>query len=166
MKLQLLVGTIASAKTTYAKNAAKEGFICLNDDDVVTTLHGGVYGLYSNDLKIMYKSVENHIATTALSFKRNLLVDRGLNVSKKARKRWLALASSFDVPCEAVLFAIEAPEVHAQRRFNSDNRGYSYEYWLKVANSHIDSYQEPTLEEGFNKIYRISFDEIQKGRVL
>src|SRR6516162_2712793 len=156
-KLQVLVGMIASGKSTYARNAARQGVICLNDDAIVNLLHADDYTLYDKGLKVLYKTVENHIIGTALAMRRTVMVDRGLNVSVAGRRRWLALAKSFDVRCEALLFKNEGPVVHAQRRADSDARGHDLAYWLEVAEAHHDSYAPPTLEEGFDRVKAVSW---------
>jgi predicted kinase len=165
-KIQCLVGMIASGKSTYARNAARQGVICMNDDAIVNMLHADDYTLYDKSLKVLYKSIENQIIGTALAMKRPVLVDRGLNVSVEGRKRWLALAKSFDVSCEAIVFKNEGPEVHAKRRTKSDARGHDYGYWLGVASMHYAAYVEPELSEGFSKVHYISFEEIQQGKVI
>lgn len=163
MKLQVLIGNIASGKSTYCKNAARSGIICLNDDAIVNMLHGNEYTLYDPKLKILYKSVENNIIETALSLQKIVLIDRGLNVSLHGRKRWIALAQSFDMPIEAIVFKLEEPEIHAHRRFDSDARGLDFLHWKKVAEKFSAEYVEPKLEEGFDKVNHISFKEIQEG---
>jgi hypothetical protein len=45
-----------------------------------------------------------------------------------------------------------SPEEHAKRRYESDSRGYSLEYWTKVAKAHLAEYEPPTLNEGFTEI--------------
>jgi hypothetical protein len=84
----------------------------------------------------------------------------------QGRQRWIALAKSFDVQCEAIVFKNDGPEVHAQRRFNSDARGRPLEYWQFVANLHDGQWVDPTLTEGFSNIYHISFAEITEGKVI
>lgn len=163
MKIHLLIGPVASGKTSYCRNAARQGIICLNDDNIVNMLHGGDYTLYDSGLKLLYKSIENQIIATALSMQRTIIVDRGLNVSLVGRKRFIALAQSFDVSIEAIVFKNEGPEVHAKRRTESDSRGHDYEYWKKVAEWHHSQYVEPTLSEGFDVVHHISFEEIQRG---
>lgn len=166
MKLQVLVGMIASGKSSYARSAAQKGIICLNDDAIVNMLHADDYTLYDKSLKVLYKSVENHVIGTALAMQRVVMVDRGLNVSVRGRKRWIALANSFDVSCEAIVFKNEGPEVHATRRSQMDSRGHPFEYWLKVAKRHQSEYQEPSVDEGFAAVHYISFGEIQEGKVI
>jgi predicted kinase len=166
MKLQVLVGMIASGKSTYARFAAHQGVLCMNDDAIVNMLHADDYTLYSEQLKILYKSVENHVVGTGLAMGRPVLVDRGLNVSKNGRQRWLSLAKSFDVPCEAIVFENAGPQVHARRRTTSDPRGHTFEYWSRVAEVHNSLYILPSKEEGFDAIHYISYDEIKQGKVI
>lgn len=166
MKIQVLVGMIASGKSTYAKNAAKTGVLCVNDDAIVNMLHADDYTLYDTKLKTLYKSLENQVIGTVLSMGRTVLVDRGLNCSAEGRERWLALAKSFDVPCEAILFSNDGPAVHAKRRTESDSRGHDYSYWFRVANVHHAAFKVPLVEEGFSKVHLISFGEIQQGKVI
>lgn len=166
MKLQILVGPISSGKTTYCKIAASKGFICINDDAIVNMLHGNNYQLYNSNLKPLYKSVENNIVSTALAMNLPVIVDRALNVGIESRKRWIALAKAIDIPCEAVIFEREDPKIHAKRRFTSDSRGHSYDYWVKVAQKHDSIYVTPTVQEGFDYISHISFEQIQKGEIL
>jgi predicted kinase len=166
MKIQVLVGMIASGKSTYARNAAKSGVICMNDDAIVNMLHADDYTLYDKSLKILYKTIENQIIGTALAMKRVVLVDRGLNVSRRGRRRWLAMAQSYDVPCEAIVFNNEGPEIHAKRRTDCDPRGHDYSYWLDCASHHFREYTEPSLGEGFTNIHFVTFDDIQRGKVF
>lgn len=157
---------IASCKSTYCKNAALNKIVCINDDSIVNMLHADQYVLYDPSLKILYKSIENHIISTALSMNKVVLIDRALNLSKKSRQRWIALANSFDVKIELIKTKIELPEIHAERRMKSDPRGHDFEYWKRVAEEHFQNYVAPSLEEGFSEIHEISFDEIKSGKVF
>jgi len=165
-KIQVLVGMIASGKSTYAKNIAKAGAIIVNDDSIVNAVHADDYTLYDKKLKVLYKSTENHIISIAASLDRLIVVDRGLNGSINGRQRWLSLARALDMKCEAVVFKNEGPETHAQRRSAGDSRGHSFDYWLKVAKAHNSDYSEPTVAEGFDSVHHIDFEDIQKGKVI
>lgn len=165
-KIYVLVGMIASGKSTYCKNAAKSGQVIMNDDAIVNMLHADDYTLYDKKLKILYKSIENNIISLGLCMGRTVVIDRGLNVSKSARQRWIAIARSFDVPCEAIIFPKVDNAVHARRRFESASRGHSYDYWLKVATEHDKQYEEPASVEGFDKVHHIQYTDITCGLVL
>jgi len=150
--IELLIGPISSGKSTWAKQRAEEGWIVINDDSIVNSVHGGSYFLYDKSLKPLYKSIENHILVTAIAMGKNVVIDRALDLNKKSRLRWIALAKSLDIPIQARLFKINDPEIHARRRFEDDPRGLTYDHWLEAAQRHHDSYDPPTLEEGFDHI--------------
>ncbi len=76
-KIQVLVGMIAAGKSSYCRNAARTGIICMNDDVIVNMLHGDDYTLYNKQLKAFYKSIDNHIVVSALLMDRTIIVDRG-----------------------------------------------------------------------------------------
>jgi len=165
MKLELLIGPIASGKSTYCRKAADEGAIILNDDSIVTAVHGGDYRLYSKLLKPLYKSVENTIVCTALVMGLHLIVDRP-NHSIKMRRRYIGLAHSFDATVELVMFKREDPEIHAERRFKSDPRGHSLCYWIDVADYHEFIYEPPNQDiEQFDEISEWDFATAKKKEV-
>ena len=160
MRLIVLVGMIASGKSTLAKKLASEGAVIVNDDAIVTAVHGGDYTLYERRLKPLYKSIENHITTTGIALGRCVVVDRGVNVSRSARARWVALARSLDIPSIAVCFPNEGAHVHAERRHTHDARGCSFESWLEVAKRHEADFSIPTLDEGFNRVVLVDHSEL------
>jgi len=151
-RIEVLVGMIASGKSTYSAKRAQEGAIVINDDSIVTAVHGGVYTLYSKELKPLYKSIEDHILHIAIAMGKDVIIDRGLNLARQSRVRWIALAKSLEAEPIAILFPIESPEVHAKRRTEHDSRGTSYERWLVNARHHLSVYQEVQAEEGFSEI--------------
>lgn len=150
--IEVLVGPIASGKSTHSHFRAKDGWVILNDDAIVSMVHGGHYDLYSESWKPLYKSIEDHLLHIAVAMDKNLVVDRGVNNAISSRVRWIALARSLDVPIRAVQFQVFPPMVHAQRRAESDSRGYDLSYWQHVAEIHAARYEPPTLAEGFCEI--------------
>lgn len=164
-KIHVLIGMIASGKSTYCQSAAKAGILSMNDDAIVQLLHGSDYSLYDKNLKILYKSIETSIVSLCLCQGKIVAIDRGVNISVASRKRWIAIAHSYDVPCEAIVFPKDTPEVHAARRAK-DGRGHDYDYWLWVATRHNSSYNVPSLDEGFDKIHAISYEQIIAGEVI
>ena len=162
-KIQVLCGTIASGKSSYSKQEASKGAIIINDDAIVNALHGDNYKLYNPSLTPLYKSVENHIASIAVSLKVPvIIVDRGTNLTIASRRRWIGIAHSLNVKCEALCFQMESPDIHAHRRWREDNRGYAGAYWLDVAKHHFKIYEPPTIAEGFESIINIEYKDIQK----
>lgn len=64
--IQVLVGMIASGKSTYARNAARRGFLVVSEDEIVKLVHGQDYKLYDDALKPIYKTIENQIVGSAI----------------------------------------------------------------------------------------------------
>lgn len=149
--IELLIGMIASGKSTWARQRAGQGWLVVNDDAIVTMLHGGDYHGYNQKYKALYKAVEDTILHTAVAMGKDVVIDR-TNLSPASRRRWLSLGASLGVPVRGVVFQMETPEVHARRRADADGRGYSYEYWLRVARHHLAHHGPPTLDEGFAEI--------------
>lgn len=155
-RILVLVGTIASGKSTFTRRRAMSGnYLVVNDDAIVQAVHGGDYRLYDKKLKPLYKGVENQIAVTAIGLGYSVVVDRGVNLSIDSRRRWIGLGHSLDVPVEAVVFPFESAEAHAKRRAEKDGRGHGGAYWFEVARSHIGRYEPPTLAEGFRAISEV-----------
>ena len=155
--LKVLCGMISSGKSTYANQKAGEGWIIVNDDNVVNCVHNGNYTFYDKSLKPLYKSIEDHILHTSVAMGKNVVIDRAHDLNDKSRARWIALGRALDVPVQAVIFEVFSPEIHARRRTDSDARGYDYSYWLKVAKSHADKYVCPDLQEGFESIEAVKW---------
>lgn len=149
--VEVLIGPIASGKSTYCKKKAKEGFIIINDDSIVNAMHANNYLLYEESLKPLYKGIENTALHLALSLGKSVIIDRP-NYSIGMRRRYIAIANSLDIPVVAIKFKDEGAEEHVKRRMESDGRGSKQEYWEMVYNIHKKLYEEPSLSEGFSGI--------------
>lgn len=148
----LLIGCIGSGKSTWIKNNIDEKSLIINDDAIVNCFHADNYKLYNKNLKPLYKSIENLAISWGLNSGLDVIIDRP-NLNVNTRRRYIELARSFD--CEniiAVIFPLITPETSAKRRVSGDNRGRSYEYWLKAAQYQMDRYNEVRLSEGFSEI--------------
>jgi len=152
MVVEILIGNIASGKSTYCLEKVKEGAIVVNDDAIVNSVHCDQYGLYDKELKPLYKAVENQIVTSALMLGKNVVIDRGVNLTPGSRRRFIGLGHSMDSQVIAVVFPFCDPQVHADRRQIDDLRGYPTEYWLKIATTFQNKYVPPSLDEGFDGI--------------
>jgi predicted kinase len=150
-KIEVLVGMIASGKSTYTTRRAQDGAVIVNDDSIVTAIHGGNYTLYKDSLKPLYKSVESHIIIQALLLGQDVVIDRP-NYRISTRQRYIGIAKMMDVDCIGVIFDKQPADVHAQRRFRSDPRGHTIQYWTMVAQEHEANWEYATQEEGFDGV--------------
>lgn len=150
--IEILIGTIASGKSMYCKRRASEGAVIINDDSIVLAVHGGNYLLYDKELKPLYKTIELAIFSSAALLKRDVIIDRGLSLTRESRLRWIGLAKSFDLPIHARVFEFASPYEHAKRRFKSNDRGLSLLVWWLVVLRHKRIYSPPLINEGFDAI--------------
>lgn len=156
LKIELLVGEIASGKSTYAKKRAREGAVIVNDDAVVTAVHGGDYTLYNDSFRCIYKNVGLTIIGTAMALGKDVIIDK-TNLTVVQRKKYIGLAESYNAESWAIVFPSEDYKIHAQRRYDADSRGVSLEQWVRVARGHAEKYQEPCTNEGFAGIVNIAY---------
>jgi predicted kinase len=154
LRVEILVGMIASGKSTYCQKRASEGAIIINDDAIVTAVHGGDYTLYDENLKHLYKSITNNILHMSLALGKHVVIDRP-GITRSQRRRPIALANSLEASAVIIKFPMESPEIHAKRRYDHDDRGHTYTKWLDVARYHASIYEEPNENEGYGMIIHI-----------
>lgn len=167
-KLYVLVGMIASGKSTWAREKADEGAVVVCHDDLTQMLHGRYR--YEADMRICYRQMEEEIADAALLWGRDVVIDR-THLTRESRKRWIDFGRNLNrihrwrgrrepfVEVIAVAFPRKIAYVHAKRRYESDSRGRSFHEWRQVAGHNQDQADAEPLSdaEGFDRIIR---DEI------
>ncbi len=148
----ILIGNIASGKTTYTKDVLDPKTIVVCGDNITDCVHAK-YTEYSVGLKPLYKAVEHTIITQAAAADCDIVIDR-MNASKKSRQRYISLAKSLGYSVVAVIMDQSDASTHATRRFECESRGVSLDTWIGVANGFVKQYEKPTHKEGFDDIRR------------
>jgi predicted kinase len=156
-KLDLLIGMIASGKSTYARTRAEEGALIICHDDLTTMLHGCYR--YEPALKPAYRAMMVGLAFEAIMAGRDVIIDR-THLDRESRRHWLAQARQGSWPAEliAVVFPRASAKAHARRRFEADARGRSHAEWLAAALHHAAQAEAEPLDweaEGFSSCTRI-----------
>jgi hypothetical protein len=157
-RLELLVGMVASGKTTYARDRADHGALVVSHDDLTQMLHGRYR--YEPDLKPTYRAMMRYAARHGLEEGRDVVIDR-TNLTRESRRYWTGAAAVWGVPIVAVVFPRMGPASHAMRRFEADPRGRSYVEWLEVARHHADQAEAEPLDwegEGFASVIHAGHD--------
>lgn len=155
MTLILMVGAPGTGKSTISREMAKKGFIIVNDDSLVLSLHAGDYTLYKNELNSLYKSIEHSIIIHALLAGQKVVIDRP-NTKPDTRQRYIQIAKAYNVDCHALVFPFVSVEEHAKRRFYSDPRGLTLDQWIEACKRIHKDYQPPHIMEGFTSVSNIS----------
>lgn len=144
-----MVGMIGSGKSTYARKRADEGAFVICHDDLTEMLHAR--HRYEPELRKFYRMLEEslvmHIAENS---NRDIVIDR-THLTRESRSRWVDFKRDLLDPIDrivAVSFTIEAPKVHAKRRWLSDARGRTLEEWTKVAEHHHAQAMAEPLDAG------------------
>lgn len=162
MKIEILVGTLASGKSTYARKRADEGAIVISLDDVCRMIHAREH--YDRRLESLYHGCQIDMALRAIRMGLDVVVD-DTHTTRRSRRRW---TESFEIgslhPSRrpqiiAVQFpSHDAPAVYAARRFRSDPRGKTYAAWLAACKRKRRNIAKEPLsdDEGFDRIEVIS----------
>jgi predicted kinase len=86
LRLEVLVGMIASGKSTYARRRADEGALVVSHDDLTAMLHARYR--YEQGLREPYRRIEESIAWRGLDAGRDVVIDR-THLTRESRERWL-----------------------------------------------------------------------------
>jgi len=146
----MLCGNIGTGKSTVAsKLALNHNYIIINDDSLITSLHGGNY-MYKQELKNFYKLAKQQMARCASLYGLNCVLD-GTFITREKRKRWLKIISS---PVICLDFG-PGNNISLKRRQNN-SRGKSLERWEIVHKLFKYQYEQPSITEGFEKVIGVN----------
>lgn len=150
--IEILFGPIASGKSTYARKRAEEGAIIVNDDAIVTALHGGNYSLYRETLKPVYKAAQSAMISHALIDRQDVVVDTTAR-HRPTRDRLRLTALAFDTSSRLVIFrrGYFSGVEDGERRYEADPRGLTLEQWRDIGRRHAGTYDPLTPSE--EKLY-------------
>jgi predicted kinase len=151
----LLVGNIASGKSTLVRRYAAKGYLIINDDSLVSAIHGGCNKTYDKKLKPLYKAIEECIFSHGAALGKSIVIDRP-NMSIATRSRYIGMARSRDMSVSVIVMPMQDALIHAKRRYNNDCRGLPLTDWDKAAIRLANSYEAPSLKEGIDQISYLS----------
>ena len=149
--LIILIGNIASGKSTLAKELDDAGFLVVSSDSIRYMLHPNEYKFKLHEEPIVYAikiAAIKAIAKQGLSF----VVDDAGNVFKRKRKIYVDIARKFGYELIAVHMPHISKKEAVKRRLKNNHGGYDSKKWGEVYDMFKDNLELPTIEEGFNKI--------------
>ena len=158
--LTLLVGNIASGKSTWCKEGLNKGMDIVLDKDSLREK----YGVYKGVPYLWDEELERHIHQELMG-KMGAFLSLGLNVifdetcmHPVTRIPYIVLAEQVNVKVRAIVFPDKGSLVHVHRRMTHDARGYTWEQWEEVYEKKKESYLKPSISEGIDYIF--TSDEI------
>ena len=153
MELIIFTGNTGCGKSTKAVELAKEDYVIINMDYIVTMIGGGDYKLYDVKKQALYHTIEKSAIAGALCYGFSVVVDR-TNMDVKRRMQYIEIGKVYTKNIISYNWGSGIKEDLVRR--NNDSRGYPKKgYWGKVFKKFKNEYEEPSLEEGFSKIVRM-----------
>ena len=149
--LEILVGNIASGKSTWTGTRAAQGWLTIENDSLLRSLHGGRY-CWDEQLPGLLETLTREIITACATKCRSVVVD-STNRTRARRSSLIRLGRELGMRVRIVVFPENPAEVHAERRIQSDPRGCSREYWLGVARMMELEFEPPEKDEADDVIW-------------
>ena len=146
----MLIGPTLSGKSTYIRNNYSNIQV-ISRDEIVMEVFG------SRDYNLAFKEVDqkevDRVLATRLKEANDLKTSVIIDMTNMVVKRRMATLRNFDKNFSrvAVVFPILSDEEYTRRNID---RNAKENKWIPpfVIKSMVDSYQEPTLEEGYDRI--------------
>ena len=148
--VMMLIGPTLSGKSTYIRNNYANTAV-ISRDEIVMEVFG------SRDYNLAFKEVDHKEVDRLLALRLKAANDSKTNVivdmTNMVVKRRMSTLKNFDDNFSrvAVVFPILSEEEYTKR---NHDRNVNENKWIPpfVIKSMVDSYQEPTLEEGYDRI--------------
>lgn len=151
-------GLPGAGKTTWAQNmikTAKNTFSVVGDD-LRAMLHGGTYQ-YSDRIEETVRKAVVSMATNALIYKNDVIIDECILSLTKSDRRYLVSKIRHDIEGRAAtelrFILVHFPPAQSQLdRRKADPRGFPVDRWERTWRELEAQYQSPTDTEPFYKI--------------
>jgi predicted kinase len=148
----LLIGNIASGKSTFAKKMDKAGFRCVSSDAIRYMFHPREY---------VFDEEEGHAILETEKAAVNTLMELGFNVcvddagsAIKHRREWLVeLAKKHCYKLVAVKMPFVEKGLSVKRRMKNNHGKYDKVRWGQVYEMFQNNYIPPTVKEGFYGVF-------------
>ena len=143
MRLEVLIGFPASGKSTYSKAQEKNGVVVFSSDAIRKELYGDED--IQGNAQDVFGLLNQRLVSLLSIGKQNAIVD-ATNMSIKARKKYIYLAKRYRYEVVAKWFTTPL-DVCLERNSKRDRVVPKF-----VFERMKNNFQEPTLDEGFDKI--------------
>lgn len=151
--LVLLIGNIASGKSTISKKFSKIGFSCVSSDGIRYMLHPDEY-VFNPEEEYAVHSIESAAIKSLMDLGFDVLVDDAGNSILNRRKWMMELAELSGYKVVAVIMPTLSKSASAKRRLRNNHGGYDKKRWEEVYEMFQKTNCPPTKKEGFHAIYR------------
>lgn len=156
--LIILIGNIGSGKSTYAKKYQKKNYVIIARDQLRYGIGNGKY-IFNLDYEPIIWRTELDMFKRFASLGVDILVDE-VGITKSMRNIYIKYA----LPCGYKITAIEMPRFcmgdAVSRRMVNPHGQDDYKLWCQVWTKFEGLYEEPSKEEGFDRIIKLDKKDV------
>lgn len=152
-QLVILIGNIGSGKSTISKKYSQEGFLVVCRDSLRSMVGGPGGYIYDRVVEGGIHAASVTLFGFLVRNGKNIVVDE-TNMSRHTRSQYIKYALNHGYEIVAHQTADFTKEQCVRNREKDNLRGYTKELWGSVWDKFNLDYQEPTPEEGFDKIIK------------
>ena len=156
----MLIGFPGSGKTTWARERVKkplrtgEDLVIVNRDMFRKMLSGDY--TFDKDRELLIRKMTLNCVKEILSEEFEMIMDE-CNIKKSIRCSWL---HDFDLPPYYATNYVWFKESNKNLEYRMQNsRGQTEKYWADVIDSMKQSFEEPTFDEPFSRLYIVENQE-------
>lgn len=146
----VLVGNIGSGKSTLVQKYVKKGYVVVCRDSFRYMMGGGQY-TFDLNLEPAVFAIETDALINFMRLGVNIIVDE-VGMSKKMRKKYLALSEMYGYKAKAVVMKRLSKKVSVDRRMQNPHGQPDRDLWESVWEKFDKCYEKPTKQEGFYEI--------------
>jgi len=161
-ELIILIGNIGSGKSTYVKQYQEKGYVVVARDQLRYAIGGGTY-IFNLDYEPTIWNTEIYIFRQFARKGVNLIIDE-VGLSKEMRARYIGFAKKLGY----TITTIEMPHLPmaeaVTRRMANPHGQPNWDLWAGVWTKFEGLYEEPTKDEGIDKIIKLERNHENNSR--
>jgi len=157
--LILMIGNIGTGKSTFVKTYEKE-YIVLSRDKIRYGIGNGNYvfipqlepAIWDGEITLFEGMVNTGI---------NIIVDE-ININNVFRSRYINVAEAADYTITGIVMPHLSMDECVRRRMGNNHGDGTKEEWEEVWTRFNNKYEQPTFDEGFDKIFMVEEGQIKQ----
>lgn len=156
-KLIIMIGNIGSGKSTIARQYSSQGYIVVGRDELRSMLNGGKYQ-FRSQLEPVIQAGVVAMLESLMDQGHNIVLDQ-TSMSQNNRRMFIQLGKDYGYDVFAFVMPVIEMSECIRRRMQDASRNMDLDAWARVWTRFDESYEEPTVQEGFDDIIEGASDD-------
>ncbi len=161
--LIVFIGNIGTGKTTFIRKYLHNAII-VSRDYLRYMIGGGNY-LFSLETEPIIFKIERLALEKFMEIGLNIIVDE-VGINRKMRKVYVDLARKYDYKLWAIVMPKLSMKECVKRRMTNPHNQLDKKLWEQIWQKFDSEYEEPTFEEGFDKIVYIPREKVYGNKKI